>query len=316
MSVVEHFTTAGVRIDERLDFWNRLTAETYSGTRVDQREDRFQAEMLRWTIGDLTMIRPKANAAVVTRRPSAQDDERIVLHLQHRGKGQHEQAGRVAEIGPGDFSLCSTSSPYRLELAEHEFLVVEMPRAEIEARVSGLDDLLAKPVSGAAPGSRMLRSFFLSLWQQGDLSAADPEWQAGVAHVLLDLIGLAISGAEMELHQPLALRERALRFLEANLGEPDLGSAMIANALHVSVRTVQNLFAQMGTTPGGYIMARRLARASEMLTLDPQLSITEVAMELGFCESSYFSRCFRQQFGTTPSLWRGRHRPRSMNDLA
>jgi AraC-like DNA-binding protein len=63
----------------------------------------------------------------------------------------------------------------------------------------------------------------------------------------------------------------------------------------------------MGTTPNGYILSRRLARASEMLTINPDATVTEIAFELGFSESSYFTRCFRQRFGTTPSKWRVRH---------
>jgi AraC-like DNA-binding protein len=37
------------------------------------------------------------------------------------------------------------------------------------------------------------------------------------------------------------------------------------------------------------------------------MSITDVAFELGFSESGYFTRCFRQRFGTTPSRWRVQH---------
>ena len=307
MGVIEKFTTSEVRSVERLSYWNRLTGETYPGTVIDQRDERFEAEMLRWTLGDMIMIRPQSKAAIVTRTPTSANEERLVLHLQHRGQCRQEQRNRPAEMGGGDFTLHTNRSPYRLEAAEHEFLVVEFARAALDARVQNLDDVIAMRISGGAPGTRMLHGFFLSLWQQGDLSAADPDWQAGVADVLLDLIALAIRGAEMPLSEPLALRERALRFVEAHLDEPKLGSDMIATDLRVSIRTVQNLFAQMGTTPGGHILARRLARASEMLMLDPHRSITEVAFDLGFSESSYFSRCFRQQFGTTPSRWRVQH---------
>jgi len=60
----------------------------------------------------------------------------------------------------------------------------------------------------------------------------------------------------------------------------------------------------MGTTPSAYIMERRLRRAADWLTASPGASITEVAFELGFNDSAYFARCFRQQFGVPPRDWR------------
>ena len=35
-------------------------------------------------------------------------------------------------------------------------------------------------------------------------------------------------------------------------------------------------------------------------------SITDIAFDLGFNDSAYFTRCFRQQFGAPPSAWRTR----------
>ncbi|MDE2357106.1 MAG: helix-turn-helix domain-containing protein [Alphaproteobacteria bacterium] len=303
-STIEKFSTSGLCVDERLEFWNRLTDETYPGTTVDPSTETFEAEMLRWTLGDLTMIRPRSNASLVSRDRPGGEPERIVLHLQHRGRGEHRQYGRMAELSAGDFALCKTAAPYQIEISDHEFLVVDMPRAALERRIEGLDDVISRSISGSSPGSRLLHNFFLTLWQQGDLSAVEPGWQQGVADVLLDLIGLAVKGAAMPLSEPRALRERALAVIDARLCDPDLGSAGLACELGVSIRTVQNLFAAMGTTPGGYILSRRLARASELLTVNPQASITEIAFDLGFSESGYFARCFRQQFGTTPSKWR------------
>jgi AraC-like DNA-binding protein len=37
------------------------------------------------------------------------------------------------------------------------------------------------------------------------------------------------------------------------------------------------------------------------------MSITAIAFELGFSESGYLARCFRQHFGATPTQWRAGH---------
>jgi len=48
----------------------------------------------------------------------------------------------------------------------------------------------------------------------------------------------------------------------------------------------------------------RLNHAADLLKHKPNLSITDIAVECGFNTSQYFSTCFRQQFHTTPQLYR------------
>ncbi|NBC36706.1 helix-turn-helix domain-containing protein [Novosphingobium sp. FSY-8] len=307
MSQIERFSTADVADCDRLDFWNRLTDQTYPGTLVDRRHAHFEAEMLRWTLGDLTMIRPRSRSSLVTRRPTGERSERVVLHFQHSGRSRHEQFGRAAELNVGDFVLSSADEPYRIDLLDHEFLVVEFPRAGLAARLPKLDDVMSRRIPGNAPSSRMLHSFILSLWQQGNQTQADPEWQAGVCNVFLDLVSLAVRG--MEMHQPTAaaLGQRVLRVIETKLHDPTLGTAELAAEAGVSVRTIQNLFAGMGTTPSAFILSRRLERAAEMLVVNPVASVTAIAFDLGFSDSGYFARCFRQHFGLTPTQYRAQH---------
>lgn len=103
-----------------------------------------------------------------------------------------------------------------------------------------------------------------------------------------------------------ALRDKVLALVEAHLSDPNLKTLTLAHACNTSVRTVQNVFASMGTTPSGYVLDRRLARAADRLVATPSASITDIAFELGFNDSSYFTRCFRQRFGAVPREWRSR----------
>ncbi|HWU03774.1 MAG TPA: helix-turn-helix domain-containing protein [Novosphingobium sp.] len=311
MSQIERFSTAGLSQRDRLDFWNRLTNETYPGTLVDRRIDHFEAEMLRWTFGDLTMIRPRSGQSLVTRRPTGSASDRVVLHLQHSGRSRHDQCGRVAELVVGDFVLSDADAPYRIDLLAHEFLVVEMPRRALAARVPGLDDLLSVRIPAQSPSSRLLHGFILSLWAQGQLGDTDPDWAQGVSNVFLDLVSLALRGGDVASENGASLRggllARVRSVVEANLSDPALGTAELAAELGVSVRTVQNLFAGIGTTPSGYILARRLERAAEMLVCQPGASITAIAFDTGFSDSGYFARCFRARFGATPTQYREQH---------
>jgi len=129
-----------------------------------------------------------------------------------------------------------------------------------------------------------------------------------VSQVFYDLVALAMRGAARpETGASVAdsaLRQRVLGVVEAQLTDPALRTLSLAAACGASVRTIQNLFAGMGTTPSAYILERRLARAAERLSAAPGESITDVAFEIGFNDSAYFARAFRQRFGVSPREWR------------
>lgn len=308
MSIIETFATDSVAPPERLHFWNRVSSETFSGLVVDSASDNFAANMSRWRLGDLTMIRPVSQRARVHRWKDGTSErpDRIIFHLQNRGNSLNSQWQREAELATGDLTLCYAGDTYFTDLSDrNEMLVVEMSRAALASRLPNLEDHLCRTIPGSAPGTRLVHDFLLSLWQQGDQSDADPDWQEGIANVFLDLLAFAVKGAGTTLVTSKGTRDRILGLIEARLGDPDLKTGTIAAELGISLRTVQNIFAAMGTTPSAYILERRLQKASEKLASSHGVSITRIAYDAGFNDSAYFTRCFRQRFGTTPRQWRG-----------
>ncbi|SMF17622.1 AraC-binding-like domain-containing protein [Xaviernesmea oryzae] len=311
MGVIERFSTAAVKPAGRLDFWNQLCCETLTETYVDTDVDGFRAEMWRWSIGDLAMIRPRSDASVVRRSPfaSKRGERSVVLHFQHNGRSRFSHQYRQAELGVGDFVLSDAEAGYKFDLSpDHELLVVEMPRAPLEERLSSLSDKLNCRLPGTSPGGRLFREFLLSLWRQGHQGDGDLDLQKGISSVFFDMLALAVHGATTPVrneaeHWPL--RTHLLGLVELRLCEPDLRTTTLAEALGVSPRTIQNVFAAMGTTPSNYILERRLARAADLLRADRSMPVTSIAYELGFNDSAYFARCFRRRFGTSPSGWRG-----------
>jgi len=306
MTAVQKFATDGIAAPERLAFWNALVDRVYSGTHVKSRDADFKGEMWTWQIGDMSMIRTRSTATLVGREPRITAEERLILHLHCRGSSLHRQCGTESSLGAGDFVIASPHEAYEIDLAAHELLVVEFPRAPLAERFPGIDDALRQRMSGGSPGARVFHDFLLSLWRQSQQGVSDPEWEAGVSTVFYDLVALAMRGAAMPGVNDMdsALRSRVLRVVEAQLADPALRTLTLAETCNTSVRTVQNVFAAMGTTPSAYILERRLRRAADRLTASPGASITEIAFELGFNDSAYFARCFRQQFGVPPRDWR------------
>ena len=59
-----------------------------------------------------------------------------------------------------------------------------------------------------------------------------------------------------------------------------------------------------GMRPFEYITKIRLQKAQELLLLDREMTISEIAKKTGFQSNSYFSSVFRQNFGCTADEYR------------
>ena len=71
----------------------------------------------------------------------------------------------------------------------------------------------------------------------------------------------------------------------------------------LSRSTIQMLFKKYtDTTPKSYINRLRLNR-SKVLIRESKLSLSEIAMRLGYGSIQYFSRAFSREFGMTPSSY-------------
>jgi DNA-binding response OmpR family regulator/anti-sigma regulatory factor (Ser/Thr protein kinase) len=78
----------------------------------------------------------------------------------------------------------------------------------------------------------------------------------------------------------------------------------IASYVGLSERHLTRCFRkEMGVTPIAYLNRYRVMQAKAMLEVSDK-NITEVAMAVGFSDSSYFGRVFRQEVGISPSAYR------------
>lgn len=101
---------------------------------------------------------------------------------------------------------------------------------------------------------------------------------------------------------------RALLLLEQNLGQPMTVAAMAAR-LNLSTRQLERLFKdEFGVGPLDYERRFRLNYALWLLTRTRR-TITQIAADCGFADSSHFSRVFKQTFGRTPGAMRAEDAP-------
>ncbi len=95
----------------------------------------------------------------------------------------------------------------------------------------------------------------------------------------------------------------AMQYLKTQLGRP-LDMARLSQEACLSKAQLYRLFRQeLGLTPGEYLLAQRLEKARHYLVRQ-DISITEVAFELGFQSLSHFSRRFKAATGHSPTAFR------------
>ena len=97
------------------------------------------------------------------------------------------------------------------------------------------------------------------------------------------------------------LLEKAVKAVEDNLTEPDFDVTALADAMNMSRSTLtRKLKAIPGRTPLDFIRNIKMKHARHMLE-DKDKSVTEVAATLGYFNRKYFTTCFKEEFGMTPS---------------
>lgn len=94
------------------------------------------------------------------------------------------------------------------------------------------------------------------------------------------------------------------KVLDTHITDPDFNSEFFCRKMGMSrTQLHRKLTAIVGMPTTEFIRSQRLKLASQLL-LNTDASVSEVAYQVGFSTPSYFNRCFKEQFGKTPSVFK------------
>ncbi|MCG8580186.1 MAG: response regulator [Bacteroidales bacterium] len=100
------------------------------------------------------------------------------------------------------------------------------------------------------------------------------------------------------------LLEKAREVVEQHIDDTDFDVNDFAREVGLGrTRLYSKIKGVTGQTPNEFILSIRLKKAADMLQKQPELNVSEIAYAVGFSTPRYFSRCFREHFGVTPSKY-------------
>lgn len=310
---VDAFDSGALAASERFDAWQEAVNAAYVPLRAKPAgpDSVFDGGLLSQDLGAATASEVAGTAVHVWRDRGAiadADPGVYKLGLQLHGYSVLTQDGREAALTPGDLAIYDTTRPYTLDFAESfRMFVLIIPRDRLDLTPSQVGSLTAQRISGRRGLGALTSTLLGGLDQQLRGGGVDPEPRA--VNAVLDLVHATLAQNLAPLQEvPTAevVFSAATAWIDEHLPDPGLSVEWVAAAQHVSVRYLQQLFAQRGTTPSAWIRRRRVEGASADL-LNPAMSARAAAAigaHWGFPGPSGFTRTFKAATGLTPGEFR------------
>ncbi|MCF8362725.1 MAG: response regulator [Prolixibacteraceae bacterium] len=104
------------------------------------------------------------------------------------------------------------------------------------------------------------------------------------------------------------LMQKLILFINENIAEQNLNVEMITNELGISrSQLYKKIKSVANTSVNLFIRTLRMKKAVQLLA-EGNMNVTEVAYAVGFDNLPYFSKCFQEEYGISPSKYAKTHR--------
>lgn len=156
---------------------------------------------------------------------------------------------------------------------------------KIEGLETGADDYITKPFN----------SHYLELKVLNLIESRMKLRERYSREVTLQPTNIAITSVDEKF------LDKAMKHVEDNISASDLGVEELSKFVGMSKTTLyRKIKALTNQNTNEFIRTIRLKRACQLLS-SGKFTVSEVAYQVGFTSPDYFRKCFKEQFGRTPS---------------
>ncbi|KQP41587.1 helix-turn-helix domain-containing protein [Pseudorhodoferax sp. Leaf274] len=301
------YSTAAVAPVHRFDYWSDVVCRHCipAASRM-LAEGPFDGALAVRHVGVVdiaTMAAPLHHWSRESGHLRIRDDDDLWIACMRAGEGVLEQGGRQARLRAHGMVLYDAARPFQCTMAPQAIDLCRFPRRALLQRYPGAERMTALLLDDGKPAAAQLRALIAQA-ADIDFDGLRPGAAERFGSTLLDLLGLVLEFQADVQERPAErdLHARMSAYVQRYFLEPGLCLQTIADAHHVSTRTVTRAFARHGHTPMGMVWQLRLQASRQALAEGRARSVTEAAFDHGFSDVSHYSRAFRKAFGSAPHL--------------
>lgn len=304
---MEIFSLTEVAPVFRYQYWNDVVTKrcAVASHKPLESEQDFHASFKASTIDDIQLCEMSASSHTWKRERhhiKSHNSGEFLLAAVNSGKAILQQDDKEVLVEKGNLVLYDTAKPFHILLEPESILLLRIPRDKIINTSHHAESCIIETIAPNNPVTALLISTIkeLSTINHSQLSSVT---QTQLVDSLLGLLGAALdihcSNKDSYLQDDIFINAKKTLIKLSN--EPQVALDEVANALGISTRQLTRVFARYGLSPIKWLWDYRLDKAHNLIKENPKLTITEVALNTGFNDSSHFSRAFSRKFGIPPS---------------
>jgi len=299
------FGTVTPDVRDRAGSWSAAVSEIHCSMDFAYRDpERFHGKLERQASDSFQLVRWWGDEEQLTRtaRQVACDPRGTVeLVIPVAGAAVVDQGAARVQATPGDMLLMAMDRPLRFWHGRG-FSGIALICSARRFEQRGVDAAAPRVLDARRGLGRIAADVLRGL--RAERSALDGAAFDAAGERLVDLVCLSASDAARTHRGAIAASIR--RHVSDHAEDPSLDGSAIADALGWSLRHVQQVLCDEGTTPRELIRSERLALARARLQSPAYAPwpVERIALSCGFGSASTFGRAFRAAYGVAPSALR------------
>jgi len=232
--------------------------------------------------------------------------------LQVAGRSTMSQNDQMVQLAVGDVAIVDASRPvvFFPQAESSRWLSLDLPRRSLASHL-GFEPRGGISGGDGTPAGRLLHHIVEDALDREEPSSPSAESYMQLA--VYDLLGalFAPSDPAHGSRSTDKLFARICAVMRERFADPEFGPFDVAFETGISLRYVQKLFTERGTTCTQFLYSLRLDRAAQLLRrralLGKAQPLSDIAYACGYGDYTHFARSFRRRFGSSPGALAAGH---------